>query len=275
MGQLRIGQVPRFIVKAWLEFLAPAAIDRNGLSMFWPVRICYIALLAILMVLAVRLIAAVQKKGRDKTILMCLFLFLFPCSVNLIYLMCMDGYVHTLMRYAQVMVYIAAIVILEKDGAALWKKAGFLKLGYILTGLCLITVGNYCIQANQAYFGLHQAFSQAKAYYTVLVGQIKSQEGYREGMPVAFVGEVGDRTFPSFPEYSKFRTMAGIDYMLYYHQIYSKKELIKYCCGFAPEYVYDTSAIEGLEEYKEMPCYPDYGSIAILNDTVVVKFREE
>lgn len=272
MGQLHIKQIPQFIIKAWFEFLAPAVTDRNGFSMFWAVRICYILLLAILAILALRLIAKAGKSGKRKMALMLLFLLLFPCGVNLIYLMCINGYVHTLMRYAQIMVYIAAIVILEKTGEALLKKAEMLKIRHLLTGICLITAGVFCIQANQMYFGVHQAFTQTKAYYTVLVTQIKSAKGYREGMPVAFAGEVNDRTFPSFAAYSKFKTMSGMD-MANYYQIYSNKGLITYCCGFSPEYIDDTSEIEETEEYKEMPCYPDYGSIAVLDGVVVVKFR--
>lgn len=275
MGQLHIKQIPQFIMKAWLEFLTPAIMDRNGWSMFWSARICYGLLLILLIILIIKLLMIMGVKEKGKMLLMCLFFFLFPCSVNLIYLMCMNGYVHTLMRYAQIVVYIAAIVVLEKEGATLLKGTSLLKIRYILTGLCLITVGSFCIQANQTYFGLHQKFSQTKAYYTVLVTQIKSQKGYQADMPVAFVGEVNDSTYPLFPQYSKFKTMAGTGDLSYYYQLYSKKELIKYYCGFAPQYIYDTSAIESAEEYKKMPCYPDYGSVAILDGVVVVKFSEE
>lgn len=271
MGQIQVTQIPKFIIKAFLEFISPAVVDRNGLSMFWSVRISYALLLMILAVLAYRLIRTVQ--GRDKKILMTIFLLLFPCSVNLIYLMCANGYVHTIMRHAQVMIYIAAIAILEKEGEVLLKENIFIKMKHLMAAVSIVTVISFCIQASQAYFGLNQAFNQVKAYFTVLAGQIKSQEGYRMDMPVAIVGKVNDKTFPTFSQYHKFKTMAGINEVFYYD--YRAEEILKYCCGFAPEYIDDTSVIEEMEAFKEMPCYPDYGSIAVLNGTVVVKFNEE
>ncbi len=273
MGQLQLGRIPQFIAKSWLEFIAPAIMDRNGLSMFIAVRICYGLLLLLLAFLALRIIIVSGRKEKSKTALMGLFLFLFPCSVNLIYLMCANGYVHTLMRYAQIMIYIGAIVIIDRKGMALL-KGKTAKIKNLLTGLCLVTAGSFCVQANQAYYGLHQMFLETKAYYTVLVTQIKSQEGYQEDMPVAFIGEAEDKTFPMFVQYSKFESMAGLDCMSYY-QLYSNKGLLKYCCGFAPDYVSDTSSIEAMEEFKKMPSYPDYGSVDILNGMVVVKFQEK
>lgn len=275
MGEIRIQQILGFIVKAWLEFLSPAVVDRNGLSMFLSVRISYLLLLLIMAFMAVKLIMAARKEGKGKAPLLCLLLFLFPCSINIIYFMCPNGYVHTLMRHAQIMIYITVIVISEKSGQLVAAEPVLMRLKKLIGCICLVTVWSYCILANQAYFSMDHTFSQAKAYYNVVVAQIKSLEGYRDDMPVALVGMVNDRTFTVIPEYEKFRTLRGMDTVPDYLNIYSREQLIKYYCGFDPQFVYDTSGIREMKEFKNMPCYPNHGSIAILDGTVIVKFGEE
>lgn len=59
--------------------------------------------------------------------------------------MCANGYVHTLMRHAQIMVYIAAIVILEKEDKVLLKGKIIEKLKHLLAGLSIITAVSFCI----------------------------------------------------------------------------------------------------------------------------------
>ena len=41
-------------------------------------------------------------------------------------------------------------------------------------------------------------------------------------------------------------------------------------CGFSPQYD-DSGRFASMQEVQEMPCYPDDGSIRIIDNTVVVK----
>lgn len=43
-------------------------------------------------------------------------------------------------------------------------------------------------------------------------------------------------------------------------------------CGFAPPKA-DPEDYADLPEVQVMPCYPDYGSIQLINGTVVVKLK--
>ena len=43
------------------------------------------------------------------------------------------------------------------------------------------------------------------------------------------------------------------------------------CCGFSPNLEYGN--YQSLPEVQEMPCYPDAGSIKIIDNVVVVKFK--
>lgn len=41
--------------------------------------------------------------------------------------------------------------------------------------------------------------------------------------------------------------------------------------GYSPQLAENTNELENLDAVKNMTSYPDYGSVKIINDTVVVK----
>ena len=53
-------------------------------------------------------------------------------------------------------------------------------------------------------------------------------------------------------------------------------DYMRYWCGFEPRLVDDVTMknLQNDNFVKMMPCYPDDGSISVINDTVVVKFAD-
>ena len=49
-------------------------------------------------------------------------------------------------------------------------------------------------------------------------------------------------------------------------------DFMKMWCCYEPEYIKDTSEIESKDTVKQMPSYPDSGSIKIVDGVIVVKF---
>ena len=54
---------------------------------------------------------------------------------------------------------------------------------------------------------------------------------------------------------------------------YTWRNYMAYWCGFRP-WVKDSAEFENLDEVKEMPCYPESGSIKKINGAIVVKFAD-
>ncbi len=48
---------------------------------------------------------------------------------------------------------------------------------------------------------------------------------------------------------------------------------MKNWCGYDPVTLDETEFLER-DEIKQMPCYPDYGSIRVIDETVVIKFAD-
>ena len=74
--------------------------------------------------------------------------------------------------------------------------------------------------------------------------------------------------------------MSNIGYLPYskdvngYVNDYTWIKFMKQWTGYSPT-VIDAAAFAEIDEVKQMPSYPDDGSIAIINDTVVVKFQND
>lgn len=152
-----------------------------------------------------------------------------------------------------------------------------LKAADIVTSLALTgAVLTYIWFANGNYLAMEYTNIHDNAYFTVLMTQIKSVEGYRDDMPVALIGApTGDSTFSrqamiddTFNIAGKASTNIGE---------YSYWNIMTRVLGFDPvvrnsdedeEYFYNHP------EVAAMPEYPDDGSVRVIDDTIVVKFQD-
>ena len=108
-----------------------------------------------------------------------------------------------------------------------------------------------------------------------MITQIKSVEGYEDSLPVAFVGDTiedatnnqGSLMGPVFGINGKAESNVNS---------FSRIHIIIEYLGFAPTICgyEETKALMESEEVKNMPGYPDDGSVRIIDGIVVVKFSE-
>jgi len=130
-----------------------------------------------------------------------------------------------------------------------------------------------------AYLKVDFTQRQADSYFTTLITQIKSADEYRDDMAIAIIRpesdsyDLKDETIYSENWYGKV-TIYGADWNLNKWITDAHwKFYLKHHCGFAPEFIDDTMEIEKLGEVKDMLCYPDEGSVKVVNDMVVVNFN--
>ena len=157
------------------------------------------------------------------------------------------------------------------------QAGGFLKAADILISLALTgTVITYIWFANGNYLAMEYTNIHDNAYFTVLMTQIKSVEGYRDDMPVALIGAPsGDSSFSrqamiddTFNIAGKASTNTGE---------YSYWNIMTRVLGFDPPVRNSDEDEEYFYHHPEvaaMPEYPDDGSVKVIDDTVVIKFQD-
>ena len=126
--------------------------------------------------------------------------------------------------------------------------------------------------ANACYLKAEIYQKQTLSEMTVLVTRIKSVEQYKDEMPVSFVlTDNIDSTLTDNQVFSDIKIVpfdtGQIDPYTMERHLFDN---LSVWCGFSPVYV-DSECFEKMKEVQEMPCYPDDGSIRIIENTVVVK----
>ena len=198
-----------------------------------------------------------------------------PIGINLIYPMSSDNTdMHPLMRYSMVFLWILPLYALELFGQCTEKRKLSILNKWI--GVCVaIVIVNYIYVANITYTKISFLQEQTTTYFTVMITQIKSCEGYRDEMPVAFIGarNIEDLTFTVNNEYRVYLPIARRDLKGWVNE-YSYLEYLRYHCGFSPQLASNEEVLAVYDEIENMPIYPDCGSIKVVDDIVVVKLSE-
>ncbi|MCM1537975.1 MAG: glucosyltransferase domain-containing protein [bacterium] len=205
---------------------------------------------------------------------------IFPIAVFGIYLMASHAYIYSLMFYPLVLCFIMPVMLLDQwnqsQGGLIRKFPKLEKIilsgaNVIVTVMLTLSILGYCHYDNEYYLQIALCKEQTDSIVTTWITQIKSLDGYRADMPVAFIGSYHDDTYYNAENYFPNTYLAGwANYVL-------SDQYLKYMetyCGYCPVVLHDTSMLMTMPEVQEMPCYPTSGSIRIVDDIVVFKFSE-
>lgn len=255
-----------FAYKRFLKLLGDVSYDMFPAN----AKVIYYLLLLVGAVLSAKLLLETWKVNRWNGFWLCGMLLLLPLAVNLIFVMAKPTEVHSLMVYAQIVPVIFVIRLLDQLDFSKILKGNLLRRGSVLVLLLLIIV--YCRFSNQCYLKATFTQQQCINYFTTLITQIKSTDGYSDELPVVIINEqqISDQTLHGLEALQFIRTVPYMDLSSYVNNS-RWRYFIDRWCAFKPEYA-DAADFENLVEVEQMPSYPDYGSIQIIRDTVVVKF---
>lgn len=252
---------------AYREFFVPTA-DKS--SYMFPGRIIYFywAAIILLVLFAVYYLRRAYQTSMAKGVLLTLCMALFPFAVDFIFFMVSPKHVHRLMVYAHVCVFLVLILCFDHCRAIFEKKKA---VNYFLIGMSCLLLFLYCRYDNICYFKTELAQQEAISYFTTLVTQIKSANGYDDDMPVVYINDMQNKDSTMYEVGENFPMMDSIAELPAYANDYLWKDFVKYWCGFDPEEADEADFID-LPEVRQMPSYPDDGSIKVINNTVVVKY---
>lgn len=215
-----------------------------------------------------KMIELIKEKKLYIVVQSVLFLFLLPICVLGIYVMCpLTEDVYSIMLYPVVMFLVCAVVFVGK-----WGKGTF---GIISNWLVVLSsVGLlifYFIFANIQYMCIDMEVRQAESYFTTMITQIKSAEGYQNGMKVIFIGDtITDQSFYGNDLMASYN-VTGRDQNLL--NIYCREYFMRDYLGFLYDWQREEVGDKERNETADMACYPDDGSIRVIEECIFVKLE--
>ncbi len=268
MGKLSLGDLPGLVYQAFYSFCMMPLKDYCGLANMAVLKLGYLALAALTAGMGVYLLWKQVKKPllMAFALLMCLVL---PIAVNFVVIMSPDAWIYTLMLYAFVLVPCVPILVWEclpeGKGQALTGKAVSLVLAAVI--FC------YGYSANINYTAVYYSNRQVENYVTALVAQIRMAEGFTSQTKWAFLGEPEDPLLRSVFDYEM--TYGGTFTTDRTLEAYSRVSWIWHYLGYFPPTALEDEIreLEQNPQVQQMPCWPDQGSIRVMDDTVVIKFE--
>lgn len=272
MGKSSIGEYLNRAIDGYKEFFFPD-MDANYYMYPGNILLVYRIILFISIILSIIILVDLFKKSVFRGIVFTFLVAMIPLSVNFIFVMAGRAEVHSLMVYSQLMPYVFFAWILENfkiERKLIAKGVSFVSAILIASVLLM-----YLRVDNKCYLKATYAQQEAISYFTSLVSSIKNVDGYKDDYLIAFVNErsISDTSLQSGDN----GIMQNIGYVPYnlnvngYVNNYTWISFMRQWTGYTPTVV-DASPFSEMDEVKEMPSYPDDGSIVIINDTVVVKF---
>ena len=206
---------------------------------------------------------------------------IFPYSVGLVRLMCPTDSLYdvtTIMVYGYVVVGFAPALIMEAlpdvSGKLLSILNSVLRKGTILTLTALIALYAYFDEVN--YTAAYYTTAQMENYTTALVTQVRMTEGFDTEKEWVFIGTPNDPLLNNAWDLFELYHFN----LPYLQDAYTRKNWIGAYFAYDPPIATDNEvdAILAREdihgELVDMPVFPDYGSIKVIENMVVIKMDE-
>lgn len=272
MGSITVSELIHRVKLAVYLFLFPKKSPSEAFLFPYRMIECYYLCFVGLALFGGPLVLRNFRKGFWKGLSVLLAFAFFPLAVNFVYVLCDPSEVYTLMQTSSMMPFLLLLLLAEhtlptKKSAAFIEKCSLV----LLAVFCI-----FCIRVDNATYE-KGAFIQERIqqYFTVMVAQIKSTPGYTASTPVIYIGDVstfGDTTFHQIDGFAEL-PFAPLRYDMTPFCIgIGWEEFLNLRCGFAPPKA-DSNHYASLPEVQSMPCYPDYGSIQMINDVVIIKLH--
>lgn len=276
MTHYPLAKLPSLLVTTYKQVLAFFFIPGSANAYNTPVLSVLNALL--LAAAAVSLVAALRRdrllRQPWRVLLLLVLILLFPLAINFGQIMSPYSAPTPIMKYAFVLVYLAALLMLDKcDGCIPRPKAAG-----IAGAVCVCALLVCFLQTNNLlYTASAQAHRATQSYLTRMMTRVEDCDGYTPGMEVVIIG-----TIPDAQMHSAIESYAQVShYSVPIHQVAPlNKHLYYYLNDWLSIPIEEPSqetmaAVAGSDAFAAMPLYPQQGSVKVLDGRVVVKLSEQ
>lgn len=276
MTHYPLAKLPSLLVTTYKQVLAFFFIPGSANAYNTPVLSVLNALL--LAAAAVGLVAALRHDGLLRqpwrVLLLLVLILLFPLAINFGQIMSPYSAPTPIMKYAFVLVYLAALLMLDKcDGCIPCPKATG-----IAGAVCVCALLVCFLQTNNLlYTASAQAHRATQSYLTRMMARVEDCDGYTPDMEVVIIG-----TIPDEQMHSAIESYAQVEhYSVPIHQVAPlNKHLYYYLNDWLSIPIEEPSqetmaAVAGSDAFAAMPLYPQQGSVKVIDGRVVVKLSEQ
>ena len=210
-------------------------------------------------------------------------LFFFPAVLNCVSI-ASKGYLHSVMMWPFVLPYFFVVGLLDeyyKDKVLEWKSRN----KWFIVGIVCVFFFTYVnfLVSNKIYTRQDLNYEATYAYLERMLLRIESSEEYKKGIAVGFINEMPlekqhiDILAESYPtELSIFDDCNGMIGCNVHTPVKNLRDIYDFYKIFmgtelvAPEEE-KLQVVKETEKFKEMPVYPEQGSIAKIDEILVVK----
>lgn len=216
-----------------------------------------------------------------KLLLLLLGISLLPLALNFVTILVQEGTVHALMIYSFVLLYVFSLKIVEM---ALQKMIQNQSSDWPILYLCsvalaeLLVWNNFCV-SNMAYLRLQVCYENSFALANRIVARIEALDGYSAELPVAVVGEASRTLYGgTVQDFAQINSLTGTnDRLLYSPEPHIRtRTFVEHYIGVHMPRINgeQKEVLNNSEQIKELPSYPQKGSIVIYDDIIVVKLSD-
>lgn len=288
LGLKKIGQLPNIILETWKGYFEALFLKENhgyGISLTGITRVSALLFLILSIVIIGHFL--LKKYEAIKKFYLIILFVVFPIVVNSINISCYGNWIYTLMVYAFYGSLLLPLLLLDLyiEDCAIAGNLMFKRIGELVKLLQLffatLVCFNYAYQSNGNYLAMHQADQIAANKIMLIMSQVYDLDGYKPDMRIVFVNSYSNEQNSDILNGSPFH-YGGQGNPLNHYTINSFAETY---IGIYPNistiYTGSTENYYKIDSYNEdkvvknMPLYPENGSIRIYNDEVIVKFNPE
>ena len=266
--------IPAAVVTAYASFFRFFTEGYRGLIPTTFSQLLHWVLLTLTILLLVLAVIFAKKKEPGRIALLAALIMILPLAICCMYLFTTEDSVHTLVLYGFVCVYaltaVAADICLDTAfRSQALQIANGIALNLSSLVLCLILVCNLFL-ANEVWLNLQLRYENAFAFYTSLLSDLRTLPEFTEEMPIALIGNQQEPEFyeTEFPFTSPITGTKGFK-----PDSYSREKFFTYYLGISLPFLSDDACGElaANPEIGQMPCYPYFGSVRVVDDTIIVK----
>lgn len=276
MTHYPLARLPSLLVTTYKQVLAfffiPGSVNGYDTPVLSVLNALLLAAAAVSLVAALRHDRLLRQPWR--VLLLLVLILLFPLAINFGQIMSPYSAPTPIMKYAFVLVYLAALLMLDKcDGCIPRPKAAG-----IAGAVCVCALLVCFLQTNNLlYTASAQAHRATQSYLTRMMTRVEDCDGYTPGMEVVIIG-----TIPDAQMHSAIESYAQVShYSVPIHQVAPlNKHLYYYLNDWLSIPIKEPSqeamaAVAGSDAFAAMPLYPQQGSVQVLDGRLVVKLSEQ
>lgn len=270
-----LANLPHALTRCYRDFASVFYSDFRGISHNLVVRL----LITVSFLIGICLYEALLLKRHKNLLLGNILLLLFPIALEVIGFTMVSRGMDTLTVYSYALILVFPFAMLSLcDFKVNPRILNFLYSCIMISSLLL--TWQYAILANNVYTTMDLAKLEASSYYTTMVTQIKSLDHYSAELPLCLLGTNSeDETLYDLSAYYK-GDVRGQMTCNRYINMYSRHYFLSVFLGYDPQVINWQDFIPAADQQtcltlQEMPCYPAAGSIAIINDTIIVKLSND